>query len=219
MVDLREDIEDVRSINYDGLVDNILNIYRGIFTEINIKEYCVFVFKFSFFFDIPFLLFFHQIKEMELLLFFLSIRISISLWSYELYKQFRIHNESNIIYYKFMIDMCIVYCMSYYSRDRYQFFSKNHSECFLPLLVICLYNVFVDCIFMFVRQCQMIYYCNFCSLMDDEECMECRCNICFESYNKKEIYQLICQHRFHTYCIQQWINFKHHCPVCRRYII
>ena len=102
------------------------------------------------------------------------------------------------------------------NNDR-RFLDKNKGEYFTPLLVICLYNMLVDCIFIFVRQRQAIYHCNHDS-NNEEECLECRCHICFDSYNNVEIYNLTCEHRFHVDCIKRWINIRRYCPICRTYI-
>ena len=40
------------------------------------------------------------------------------------------------------------------------------------------------------------------------------CIICFE--NLEENYTITtCKHEFHTHCIEQWLEFKTTCPICR----
>ena len=53
----------------------------------------------------------------------------------------------------------------------------------------------------------------------NEECEECRCSICLESYNNQDIYILHCRHSFHRDCLNEWIKQKPNCPLCRLRII
>jgi hypothetical protein len=45
-----------------------------------------------------------------------------------------------------------------------------------------------------------------------------QCYICLESLHKINSKKLLCDHTFHTNCIQQWTNFigKVVCPICKR---
>lgn len=46
------------------------------------------------------------------------------------------------------------------------------------------------------------------------------CVICMDTCNNNEMKQLpICNHSFHKSCINQWLNIKQNCPICRASII
>ena len=43
------------------------------------------------------------------------------------------------------------------------------------------------------------------------------CSICIQLFNTREtnISELVCRHRFHSGCIQEWFRVRNNCPVCR----
>jgi hypothetical protein len=47
--------------------------------------------------------------------------------------------------------------------------------------------------------------------------MEENCCICIEAINPTDIKVLSCKHKFHASCIDEWLNIKQQCPLCRRY--
>jgi hypothetical protein len=62
---------------------------------------------------------------------------------------------------------------------------------------------------------ESIYYCD----KHSETCDNCLCSICLDNYNDDVIYELGCTHKFHKICLDQWLNKKRSCPVCRIEII
>ena len=43
-----------------------------------------------------------------------------------------------------------------------------------------------------------------------------KCVICIDELEMKETCKMInCNHVFHKECIQDWLNVKHNCPICR----
>lgn len=43
------------------------------------------------------------------------------------------------------------------------------------------------------------------------------CSICYENFNNgQEVAQLLCSHRFHKACIDDWFARNKNCPMCRR---
>ena len=61
-----------------------------------------------------------------------------------------------------------------------------------------------------------------CELHSDE-CDNCRCTICLENMNNKEVYKMNCNHIFDKKCFLEYVNNcenkKITCPNCRSYII
>lgn len=48
---------------------------------------------------------------------------------------------------------------------------------------------------------------------EDEE----QCSICMEAYTDGEQLRVLpCEHRFHTHCVDRWLQTCYHCPLCRR---
>ncbi|KAG8186970.1 hypothetical protein JTE90_005743 [Oedothorax gibbosus] len=45
------------------------------------------------------------------------------------------------------------------------------------------------------------------------------CTICFEEMTPKTEYKVDCGHTFHRTCIQEWINKKSDCPICRVHLL
>jgi hypothetical protein len=42
------------------------------------------------------------------------------------------------------------------------------------------------------------------------------CSICMNEYIKEDWVSLLkCKHIFHTKCIEEWVNYKQNCPICR----
>lgn len=50
----------------------------------------------------------------------------------------------------------------------------------------------------------------------DEELRDTECSICFDSYKEKFfVREIKCGHIFHSACIEAWLNYMPHCPLCR----
>lgn len=45
------------------------------------------------------------------------------------------------------------------------------------------------------------------------------CDICMEDITTHEATTLVCRHRFHSSCINKWINLRNHCPYCRTPVV
>ena len=61
---------------------------------------------------------------------------------------------------------------------------------------------------------EVILISNIKRLINDE------CPICIEPFEENdELYQLKCNHIFHTKCISEWININNICPNCREVVI
>ncbi|XP_057524044.1 uncharacterized protein LOC130803854 [Amaranthus tricolor] len=45
---------------------------------------------------------------------------------------------------------------------------------------------------------------------------EVKCSICQEEYEDgQEVGRLVCEHKYHTECINQWLRLKNWCPICK----
>jgi hypothetical protein len=49
----------------------------------------------------------------------------------------------------------------------------------------------------------------------DDVCVICLLQLCEEN---NTVIELNCAHQFHSCCIQQWLNHKHECPLCKKKI-
>ena len=48
---------------------------------------------------------------------------------------------------------------------------------------------------------------------------EAECSICLSIFKKDEkVTRLVCNHMFHTHCINRSVEFSNHCPICRNMI-
>jgi hypothetical protein len=48
--------------------------------------------------------------------------------------------------------------------------------------------------------------------------MEDNCSICLETIDHTNIKSLGCNHKFHVNCIDEWLQIRRQCPLCRRYV-
>lgn len=46
--------------------------------------------------------------------------------------------------------------------------------------------------------------------------MEQACSICLESMSSSNEEVLLCQHKYHTHCIEKWSARHSTCPLCRK---
>lgn len=230
--------------DYQLINERQSQIIRNDYIKSMYYKYCMAIFKSSFIFDIPYLLLYEEIKEFELLLVFLTFRITISLCSCQMYSHmndFLIYKNFLLIYFKLLIDICLSCCLIYYYISQTSIFIRYNF--FIPLFIIVVYNIFVELLFIFITNSnKTIYQCSHItfrdndtekpyvnnkqnitdslqysphSVINEENCIECRCSICFESCHQKEIYNLTCHHLFHEECMLKWIEIKYECPLCR----
>lgn len=108
--------------------------------------------------------------------------------------------------------MLIVYLIYYFPYSLLEFY----------IIAILIESITLFCIILYIynfnkwtRVLQEYHECAY----HNEECEECRCSICLESYNNQDIYILHCQHSFHRDCLNDWIKHKSNCPLCRVRII
>lgn len=48
---------------------------------------------------------------------------------------------------------------------------------------------------------------------------DCECSICLDSLDHTDdTTTLICNHKFHTECINQWTKIRNMCPYCRKFL-
>ena len=83
---------------------------------------------------------------------------------------------------------------------------------FLGILICCTLLSFMKCLkesfFMFLRKSKIKSKKN-----DSNE--ELQCTICIEDISKGEyLKELPCTHKFHTKCIDEWLERKQICPNC-----
>ena len=55
-------------------------------------------------------------------------------------------------------------------------------------------------------------------LSNCEKSKDLECSICFEDITNEKTTKILCNHVFHTTCINTWTSIKNTCPICRKIV-